>query len=432
MSQVSSIFSQLLQQVPRTMFEEIVRRHQGERHARGLRCWDQFVAMLFCQLGQAQSLREIYEGLQASEGKLVHLGVAKAPKHSTLAYANQHRPWEIYQDLFLALLGHLRAKLPTHAKTPLVVPGKLFSLDSTVIDLCAKVFDWAKYRTAKGAVKIHILLDHDGLLPEYALITEGKVADIKVARKLQFPAGAMLVFDRGYCDYDWFAHLSVSGIHFVTRLKDNASWVKLEDRPAAADPNVRADEVVVFTQHATSDNQRFFRRIVWWDTKHQREFVFLTNHFDLDAVSVAAVYRQRWQIELLFKALKQNLKIKTFVGTSANALKIQIWTALIALLLVRYLQLRSRLQWHLSRFVALLRHQLFVYRDLWRFLDNPFEGPPPLRKDYIDPQPSLFSWNQTGPPETSSTSPDEQPQIQNAEINTASPLLSIQPQPVSS
>lgn len=414
------------------MFEEIVRRHQGERHSRGLRCWDQFVAMLFCQLGQAQSLREIYEGLQASEGKLVHLGVAKAPKHSTLAYANQHRPWEIYQDLFLALLGHLRAKLPTHAKTPLVVPGKLFSLDSTVIDLCARVFDWAKYRTAKGAVKIHMLLDHDGLLPEYALITEGKVADIKVARKLQFPAGAMLVFDRGYCDYDWFAHLSVSGIHFVTRLKDNASWVKLEDRPAAADPNVRADEVVVFTQHATSDNQRFFRRIVWWDTKHQREFVFLTNHFDLDAVSVAAVYRQRWQIELLFKALKQNLKIKTFVGTSANALKIQIWTALIALLLVRYLQLRSRLQWHLSRFVALLRHQLFVYRDLWRFLDNPFEGPPPLRKDYIDPQPSLFSWNQTGPPETSSTSPDGQPQIQNAEINTASPLLSIQPQPVSS
>ena len=170
------------------MFEEIVRRHQGERRSRGLRCWDQFVAMLFCQLGQAQSLREIYEGLQASEGKLVHLGVAKAPKHSTLAYANQHRPWEIYQDLFLALLGHLRAKLPTHAKTPLVVPGKLFSLDSTVIDLCAKVFDWARYRTAKGAVKIHMLLDHDGLLPEYALITEGNVADIKVANYSFRPA----------------------------------------------------------------------------------------------------------------------------------------------------------------------------------------------------------------------------------------------------
>lgn len=413
------------------MFEQIVSRHQGERHARGLRCWDQFVAMLFCQLGQAQSLREIHEGLQASEGKLVHLGVTKAPKHSTLAYANQHRPWEIYQDLFVALLSHLRAKLPTHAKTPLVVPGKLYSLDSTVIDLCAKVFPWAKFRTAKGAVKVHMLLDHDGLLPEYAVITEGKVADIKVARKLQFTAGAMLVFDRGYCDYDWFAHLSASGIRFVTRLKENASWVKLEDRPGSKDPNVRADEVVVFTQQATHDNQRFFRRVVWWDADHQREFVFLTNHFDLDAATVATVYRQRWQIELLFKALKQNLKIKTFVGTSANALKIQIWTALIALLLVRYLQLRSRLQWHLSRFVALLRHQLFVYRDLWRFLDDPFEGPPPLRKDYVAPQPSLFALIEAGPPETNSSAPNRQPQIQNKEINAPSPLFSIQAQPVS-
>ncbi|MFN7648726.1 MAG: transposase [Acidobacteriota bacterium] len=238
-------------------------------------------------------------------------------------------------------------------------------------------------------------------------MTEGKVADIKAARKLQFPPGAMPVFDRGYCDYDWSAHLSVSGIHFVTRLMDNASWVKLEDRPAAADSNVRADEVVVFAQHATSNNH-------------------------LDAVSLAAVYRQRWPIELQFKALKQNLKIKTFGGTSANALKIQTWTARIAWLLVRYLQLRSRLQWHRSRFVALLRHQLFVYRDLWRFLDNPFEGPPPVRKDYIAPQPGLFSWNQTGPPETSSTSPNGQPQIQNAAINTASPLVSIQPHPLSS
>jgi hypothetical protein len=430
LSQVSSIFSQLLHLVPRPLFEEIVRRHRGERHARGLRCWDQFVAMLFCQLGQAQSLREIYEGLQASEGKLVHLGVTKAPKHSTLAYANQHRPWEIYQDLFLALLNHLRAKLPTHAKTPLLVSGKLYSLDSTVIDLCARVFDWAKYRTTKGAVKIHLLLDHDGLLPEYAVITEGKVADIKIARKFQFPEGAMLVFDRGYCDYDWFANLTARRIHFVTRLKDNASWVSLETRPVPADANVRKDEIVVFTQQATDDNQTFFRRVVWWDEAHQREFAFLTNHFDLDATTVAAVYRERWKIELLFKALKQNLKIKTFVGTSANALKIQIWTALIALLLVRYLQLSSRLQWHLSRFLALLRHQLFVYRDLWRFLDNPLEGPLPLRKDYIAPQPSLFAMIAAGPPESTQPDANGQPQMQNTNTESTSPLLSNQPQPV--
>ena len=369
----------------------MVSAHKGERHSRGLRCWDQFVAMLFCQLGKAQSLREIHEGLKVSEGKLVHLGMTKSPGHSTLAYANLHRPWQIYQDLFTALVPHLRAKLPVSAKIPLTVPGKLLSLDSTMVDLCAAVFDWAKYKTTKGAVKIHLLLDHDGLMPHYAVITEGKTSDIAVARTLDFPKGAMVVFDRGYCDYNWFAKLTSHEIRFVTRLKTNASFVVVESRSVDPDSAVRRDEVVVFTQHATEDNNRFFRRIVYWDEEHQREFEFLTNHLTLEAALVAAVYRQRWQIELLFRALKQNLKIKTFVGTSANALKIQIWTALIALLLVRYLQLRSRLQWHLSRFVALLRHQLFVYRDLWRFLDKPFEGPPPLRSDYLPPQSSLFS-----------------------------------------
>ena len=385
--------------------------------------------MLFCQLGQAQSLREIYEGLQASEGKLVHLGMNKAPRHSTLAYANVHRPWEIYQDLFTELLAHLRAKLPVSAKTPLdipgkLLPGKLFSLDSTLIDLCAKVFDWAKYRTAKGAVKIHLLLDHDGLLPEFAIITDGKASDIRTAHKFSFPKGSMVVFDRGYCDYDWFAGFAPKGVHFVTRLKDNASWVALESRPVPVDSNVRHDDIVVFAQHNTSDNQRFFRRVVWWDETHQREYVFLTNHLDLDAAVVAEVYKQRWQIELLFKALKQNLRVKTFVGTSANALKIQIWTALIALLLVRYLQLRSRIHWHLSRFVALLRHQLFVYRDLWRFLDEPFEGPLPLRDDYIPPQPNLFSESDVGQHNNLIIGSDNQPQPQTENRTDANALLS--------
>ena len=381
--------------------------------------------MLFCQLGQAQSLREIYEGLQTSEGKLVHLGMEKAPRHSTLAYANQHRPWEIYRDLFTALLTHLRARLPVSAKTPLELPkGKLYSLDSTLIDLCAKVFDWAKYRTAKGAVKIHLLLDHDGLPPEFAIITDGKAADIGVARKFSFLKGSMVVFDRGYCDYDWFAGLREKGVHFVTRLKDNASWVSVESRPVPADSNVRQDDIAAFTQHDSEDNKRFFRRVVWWDEKGKREYAFLTNHLDLDATVVAAVYKQRWQIELLFKALKQNLPIKTFVGTSANALKIQIWTALIALLLVRYLQLRSRLQLHLSRFVALLRHQLFVYRDLWRFLDEPFEGPLPLRDDYIPPQPNLFSESDVEQHNNPITGSDNQPQPQTENGTDASALLS--------
>ena len=391
MAQVSSIFSQILQLVPRPLFDKAVSQHKGMRHARGFSCWDQFVSMLFCQLGHAHSLREIKEGLQACEGKLIHLGMTQAPSHSTLAYANQHRSWEIYEALFHSLLAHLRLKLPSSGKNPLGLPGKLLSLDSSVIDLCAKVFPWAKFRATKGAVKLHLLLDHDGLLPHFALITEGKKADVKVARTLQFPAGSMLVFDRGYNDYDWFLSLNRQKVSFVTRLKDNASWVVVETRPVPADSNVRADEIIVLTQHATEDNENFFRRVAWWDEKSQREFVYLTNHLDLDAATVAAVYKARWQVELFFKSIKQNLRIKTFVGTSANALKIQIWTALIALLLVRFLQLPSRVQWHTSRFIALLRRQLFVYRDLFRFLDYPFEGPLILRNEFSPNQKSLFT-----------------------------------------
>ncbi len=200
---VSSIFSQMLQLIPRPAFARIVAGRQGERHARGFTCWGQTVGMLFCHLGQAKSLREISEGLQASEGKLRHLGLSKAPGHSTLAYANAHRPWEIYQDLFQFLLTHLQGQLGLQGKSErqFCLPGKLLSLDSTLIDMCAQVFDWAKYKTTKGAVKIHLLLDHDGCLPQFAVITDGKTSDIETARTLFMP-GTMLVIDRGYNDYE--------------------------------------------------------------------------------------------------------------------------------------------------------------------------------------------------------------------------------------
>lgn len=389
MNRVSSIFSQMLRLVPRPLFERAVCQHRGERHARGFRCWDQFVAMLFCQLGQSKSLREIEEGLRASEGKLRHLGIAQAPSHSTLAYANQHRPWQVYQTLFTLVSETLSAKLSHAERTPrLRLPNRLLSLDSTVIDLCAKVFNWAKYRKAKGAVKLHLLLDHEGLLPHYAVITEGRKSDIAVARNLDLPAGSMLVFDRGYTDYTWFAKLSREDVHFVTRLKKKASYAVVETREAEG-AGVIADEIIVFAQHATDDNEDFFRLVSFWDEESKREFQFLTNDTELPAETIAAIYHERWKIELFFKALKQNLRIKSFVGTSANALKTQIWTALIALLLVRYLQLKSKLSWHLSRFIALLRQQLFVYRDLWTFLDQPFEGPPGANLEDESPPPLL-------------------------------------------
>jgi len=375
---VSSIFSQMLQLIPRPAFARIVANRQGERHARGFTCWGQAVSMLFCHLGQAKSLREISEGLQASEGKLRHLGLSDAPGHSTLAYANAHRPWEIYQDLFQFLLPHLQGQLGLQGKSArqFCLPGKLLSLDSTMIDLCAKVFDWAKYKQTKGAVKIHLLLDHDGCLPQFAVITDGKTSDIETARSLTLAPGTMLVVDRGYNDYEWFRRLGEQKVWFVTRLKEDASFVTVEKRAVEGD-GVRGDEVISFTSHARQGRDVYFRRIRFWDAEHEREFVFLTNHLDLPAAVIAELYRQRWQIEQFFRLLKQNLRVKTFVGTSANALKIQIWTALIALLLVKFLQMRSKFSWHMSRLMALLRQQIFVYRCLERFLDHPFEPPSP-------------------------------------------------------
>lgn len=375
MKRVCSIFSQILQLIPRDRFEGAVRQHQAERHARGFSSWGQFVAMLFCQLAQAKSLREITEGLQASEGKLKHLGLPEAPARSTLAYANTHRPWQLFETVFHQLLADCQKRLGVaKAGAKLGLPGKLLSLDATVIDLCAAVFDWAKFRTTKGAVKLHLLLDHDGYLACYAVITEGKVHEIQVARKLKLQPGTMLVFDRGYTDYDWFQRLTEEGVHFVTRLKDNATYIVVERRKAEGD-GVLSDEIMVLEKQARSETAPFLRRIRYWDEANQRELVFLTNHLELPATTVAAIYKERWQIELLFKALKQNLRIKTFVGTSANALKTQIWTALIALLAVKFLQLRVNFPWSLSRLIALLRQQLFVYRDLWRWLESPFEPP---------------------------------------------------------
>ncbi len=391
MSKVCSIFSQMLQLISRSGFDAAVRKHQAERHARGFSSWGQFVAMLFCQLGAAKSLREICGGLAASEGKLRHLGLPQAPPRSTLAYANEHRPWQLYEDVFHQLLTQCRtvAAQQSRGRRKFRFKHKLLSMDATVIDLCASVFDWARFRRTKGAVKLHLLLDHDGFLPCYAVITEGKQHEVRVARQWSYEAGTLLVMDRGYNDYAWFADLTRQGVYFVTRLKDNADYIVVEDRELPHRRGLLRDQVICFYQQARAGQECYFRRIEFYDEEQDRVLVFVTNHLTLAAATVAEVYKQRWAIELFFKALKQSLRIKTFVGTSANALKTQIWAALIAMLLIKYLQLKATFGWSLSNLVALLRQQLFVYRDLWVWIDHPFQAPePPLAL----PQQLAMAW----------------------------------------
>jgi hypothetical protein len=379
LNRVCSIFSQILKLIPRLEFEAAVKQHEAERHARGFSSWAQMIAMLFCQLGHAQSLREMTGGLAACEGKLRHLGVKDPPRRSTLSYANEHRPWQLYETVFHNLLNRCQAEAKSH-KRSFRFKHKLLSLDSTVIPLCLSVFDWAQYKRAKGAVKLHMVLDHDGYLPSFAVLSEGKTADITVAKKMSFAAGTMLTFDRGYADYDWWLSLTRQRTHFVTRLKDSAEYGVMETRPVPGNGhgNIVRDEVIVLTSQQEIGPEACLRRIEVWVEERQETMVFLTNNLKLAASTIAAIYKERWQIELFFKALKQSLKIRTFVGTTENAVQTQIWTALIAMLMVKYLQMKSTFRWSLSNLVALLRQQLFVYRDLFTWLNNPFEAPPAL------------------------------------------------------
>ncbi len=372
MNNFCSIFSQLLQLFPRLEFQHMVKETRAEHHAKGFTCWGQFVAMLFCQLGRAHSLREITGGLRSCEGKLKHLGTS-APSHSTLAYANEHRPWELYQHVFLKLFERCRIQVRT-GKKKFRFKNKLISMDSSTVDLCLEIFDWAKFRRTKGAIKLHLILDHDGYLPSFAIITEGNVSDIKVAHQFHFDPGTIVVDDRGYNDYALFGKWTAQGVYFVTRMKDNALYKVVGEKKVPQNRNILKDEQIEFKDPKAREKCPYpLRRIEFFDSVKKEVLVFLTNHVDLGATTIASIYKDRWQIELFFKALKQNLKIKTFVGTSANAVKTQIWTALIAMLILRFLQLRSKFNWSLSNLVALLRLNLFTHRDLWAWLDKPFD-----------------------------------------------------------
>jgi hypothetical protein len=315
-------------------------------------------------------------------GKLVHLGIGVAPNKSTLSYANKHRPAQLYESLFYTALGRFRdEKGLGERKRKFRFKNKLLSLDSTTISLCLEMFPWAKFRQAKGGVKAHVLLDHDDYLPTYVLITEARCSDVKMADAFPLNPGSIVAMDRGYNDYALFGKWTARKIYFVTRLKDNAAYEVLAEGPLPENRHIRADQLIQFTgDKAQRDCPSPLRRVVVWDHVGEREIVLLTNLLEFGSTTIAAIYKDRWEIELFFKALKQNLKVRSFVGTSENALRIQIWTALIAMLLLKWVHHLSKAKWSLSNLASMLRLNLFTYRDLTAWLDNPF-GTPPLLLD---------------------------------------------------
>jgi hypothetical protein len=374
MKRFCSIMNQLLQVFSRNEFQVEVKKTKAERHARGFGSWDQFVAMLFCQLADAQSLREIVGGLSSCEGRLEQFGIT-TPKRSTLAYANRHRPWELFQNIFYKTSERCSEELGH--KTKFRFKNRLLSIDSSVVTLCSKMFPWATWSRQKGAVKLHLTLDHAGYLPEALVITTGAYSELTVARRRRYARGTMLVMDRGFVDFGWFHQLDQSGVVFITRTKRDTRYEIVEHRKVALEKGMVSDDIVRLTSRRSRKRYPETLRLVTIDTAEGERLEFLTNHMTLAASTIADIYKDRWQIEIFFKLLKQNLRIKTFIGTSANAVWTQIWTALIAMLLIKFLQLKARFGWSFSNLVYFLRMNLLVYRDLWDWLHNPFTAPPP-------------------------------------------------------
>jgi hypothetical protein len=378
MVKVASLFSQLLSHFPRSDFSRLVVAHQAERNAKGFSCWTQFVAMLFCQLAHADSLRDISNGLRCCLGKLKHLGIDRAPCRSTLSYANAHRPAALFEDLYFAAYAHFQANGGLGSrKTKFRFKNKLLSFDSTTISLCLSLFPWAKFRKAKGGVKVHTGLDHDSYAPIFIRITEAKQHDVKAIRLLSINPGSIIAIDMGYTDYALYGKWAAQGVFFVTRMRDNAAYRVVKNLPLPQHRNILSDQIIRLTGANAADKcPHDLRRIVVWDEVNERELVLLTNHLDFGSTTIAAIYKDRWEIELFFKALKQTLKIKSFVGETENALKIQIWTALITMLIIKWLHHLSTFGWSFSTVATMLRLNLFTYRDLPAWLNNPWETGP--------------------------------------------------------
>ena len=381
MAHNSTVLAQFLKLVPRHEFESLAKRHHKGRKLRSMTRWNQFVAMSVAQLAGRCSLRDIVSNLSAQGRKLYHLGVGSVAR-SSLARVNGEQPHGFYEELFGRLLSRCRAVAPGHGFR---FRNPLYSLDATTIDLCLSLFPWAKFRRAKGAVKLHLGLDHGGHLPAFACVTDGKAADIEAARKLRLPVGSIVAADRAYMDFDWINGLISQGVFLVTRLKRRIKFKVLERRTANRAQGVTSDQTIVFTSaRGRKRCPHRLRRIGYRDPGTGRHYVFLTTNSALSAKTVADIYKSRWQVELFFKWIKQNLKIKSFVGTSRNAVMTQIWIAVCVYLLLTYVKFANRLAWSMQEILRLLQLNLFDRRSLLGLLDS-VANPP----DESDMQPQL-------------------------------------------
>jgi len=385
-----TLFSQIISKLDRNIFKKIVKDKQSDKHQKGYNSWTHLVSMLFCQFAKSQSVRDISNGLRSATGNLNHLGVQKAPSKSSISYQNKHRTWELFREYYYTMFQYL-GQQANFKRVKFKIKSKIFLLDSTTISLCLSIFDWAKYKTTKGAVKMHTLLDYDGNLPTYVNITDGKTADNKGAYDIPLVRQSVIVADRFYNDFSLLNVWDSSQVFFVIRHKENIQYEKIKENelPDNRHQHILIDEIIVLKNQSSKDKYpKKLRRVAIWDDVNQQTIELFTNQMTWSCNTISELYKSRWQIEIFFRDIKQLLHIKSFVGTSENAVMIQIWTALITILILKALKALAKYNWYLSNLVAFIRLNLFVKVDLQNWLDKPFEddvGPPEL---YV--QGSLF------------------------------------------
>lgn len=361
MAHCNTVFAQILKMIPRHEFEQLANQHHSGRSFRKASRWSQFVAMTMAQLSGRFSLRDIVDNMQAQSHRLYHMG-STCLSRTTLARINEDKPYQLYEALFEKLLGRCLNQPRQHGfrfKNP------LYALDSTTLDLCLSLFPWAKFRSTKGAVKLHVGLNHAGYLPEFNCITDGKTHDVVIGRRINFAKGSIVAIDRAYTDYGWYNELNDKGIYFVSRQKSNASYRVIERQSVNKRQGITSDQLIEYTgfyaqQHYTEP----MRRVGYRDPETGKHYVFITNHTKLSAKTIADIYKSRWQIELFFKCIKQNLKVKSFIGTSKNAVLTQIWIALCTYLIVTYLKFVHGLTRSVQQIVRRLQINLFDKREL--------------------------------------------------------------------
>jgi hypothetical protein len=373
-----TLFSQIISKLDRSKFKKLVDHKQTDKHNKGFTSWTHLVSMLFCQFAKSQSVRDISNGLRSATGNLNHLGIDRAPSKSTISYQNKHRNWEIFRDYYYQLLESL-GQHPTFKQTKFRVKSKIFLLDATTISLCLSLFDWAKYKTTKGAVKMHTLLDFDGNLPAYVNITDGKTADNKGAYDVPLLKGSVIVADRFYNDFPLLDIWDSKGVFFVIRHKQNLQFISIKEKelPENRHQHILKDEIIELKSPISKAKYaRPLRRVSVWDEENQQVIELITNQMNWSANTIGELYKSRWQVEIFFRDIKQLLHIKSFIGTSENAVMIQIWTALITILILKALKAQSKYPWYLSNLVAFIRLNLFTKIELKLWLDHPFEPKP--------------------------------------------------------